>query len=174
LPAEMRQITRREDLQELHAITKSLIGQECWQAILTYPSQLQLHWGERVAYESERLRGEYRGTWVFGAESSRWTLQCRDKAMVSSDDYDSTIKRTIRILAGGMTEEFEVAYPQLTVTVRFNNGCTILLVSDPDWAIEAAEEDPIPDWELFCPDGMWLGVGRGPKYRFQKADQPLD
>ena len=130
MPAEMRQITRREDLQELHAITKSLIGQECWQAILTYPSQLQLHWGERVAYESERLRGEYRGTWVFGAESSRWTLQCRDKAMVSSDDYDSTIKRTIRILAGGATS-VKVVYENTAPSLVQERACDQGRLSPP-------------------------------------------
>jgi len=63
--SDAKRINRPEDLAEVHAITRPLLGEVCRQAILTYPSQLQLHWGERVSYKSERLRGEYRGTWMF-------------------------------------------------------------------------------------------------------------
>jgi hypothetical protein len=101
-------------------------------------------------------------------------LRCGEEAVANSDEDDSVIEQRIRILAGARTEDFEIAYPDLAVTIRLSNGCILLLVPDADWAIEAASEDPIQDWELFYPHGMWLGVGPGPKYRFQRADQPFD
>ncbi len=169
----MKRISRPEDLEEIRAITRGLIGEPCWQAILTYPSQLQVHWGQRIEFESERLRDERKGTWVFGAESSSWTLQCRDKSIVSSDDEDAVIKEKVKILEGARTEEFAVAYPEMTVTIRFSNGCTLLLVPDPPSETDEPDDVTIADWELFYPDGMWLSVGPGPTWRHQRADEPF-
>jgi len=77
------------------------------------------------------------------------------------------------MLEGTETDAFEVAYPDMTVTIHFTNGCTLLVIPDPEVANEATAEEPIPDWTLFSPDGIWLGVGPGPVWRHQRADEPL-
>ena len=71
------------------------------------------------------------------------------------------------------TEEFKVGYPDLTVTIRFSHGCSLLLTPDPEAAGKGSDDEPLEDWTLFYPEGMWLGVGPGPVWRSQGAEEPL-
>ncbi|HEX9410472.1 MAG TPA: hypothetical protein VF986_02090 [Actinomycetota bacterium] len=169
-----RAISGLADLEPIHEIVTSLIGQVCWMVEFTYPSVLNLHWGPEMTFRTP-LGEDKKGTWILDAFGSEWVISCPEgKQVRSHDDEETTRAAAKRTLEGAATTSFDVLFPTLNLRVGFSNGCVLRLWAEEDDAegsvpMEEGIEDEltdveVEDWALFCPNDLYLRFGPGPKW----------
>jgi hypothetical protein len=154
IETQVRNIIQPSDLNQLLQIMNGLIGETCWKAKLSYGDELTLHIGEKIPYSQKSMAGKEKGAWILGTRATQWQLNCLDKVVVSSEDDPELIKNKISIIKENTITNVQISYPNLILTVSFENKCDLILFPNK-------EDVDLPYWEVFTPDQMVIKVGPG-------------
>lgn len=142
------------DLGELKKITNEIIGEVCWRASLSYGSELVLDIGAKIPYSQKSMAGQLQGAWIFGAQATSWRLLKNFETVVNSSDEIEKIKEKICLIENTTVTQFDIAFPDLALTIAFNEKYKLILTPD-------LNDYDLPYWELFTPKQMVLKFGAG-------------
>jgi len=94
-----------------------------------------------------------------------WRLDSDDSPIASSDDNESTITTSLRLLNGESLQDVSVQAPAWDCVLAFSSGLTLRIFCDH------TEKQPSFDgnWEWTSP-GVRISTGPGKKYEFNSKD----
>jgi hypothetical protein len=167
MPIIEQNVTKPDDLDKLHELTKAIIGQPCWNIRLGYGEELKLEIGEQVPYRHPYFAGQYQGAWMLGSRGTDWTLKLPDGMLLNSDDDIEIIKQKIQGIVNTDIVSFNAQYPGFSLVISFSNGAVL--------NIAPSAEDLLFDlayWELFMPENKHLSLGPGSKWTYSRSDEP--
>lgn len=164
IPVKVQEIANFNNLERVKEITKSIVGEICWAARMSYGDELVLHAGARIPYSQKSMAGKEKGSWILGTMITEWQLQCQEKVLFSSQSLPER-RDEIRAIEGTRITAFEIG-TELGLTVEFSNGCQLKLFPDE------GEIGDLPYYELFTPDRMVLKVGKGQIWSYLPSDLP--
>ncbi len=147
-----KQVKEVTDLAQIKNITNKIVGEICWRASLSYGSELVLHIGAKVPYSQKSMAGKVKGAWILGAQATSWRLSENTKTIVTSSDETEKIKQNISLIENTMITQFDIGFPDLGLTVTFNEKYRLIIMPD-------VNDYDLPYWELFTPEQMVLKVG---------------
>jgi hypothetical protein len=160
----VKQVTKATDLEQLREIANRVIGQPCWRASLSYGDELNLHIGARIPYSQKSLAGKEKGEWILGTRGTPWKLDSLSETLTISEDTPEVIKQKAHAIEGTTITSFETSYPELALTITFDNGCKLALMPSPE------DDFDLPYWEMFTPHGMILKVGPSTMWSYTRSD----
>lgn len=132
------------------ARVESLAGVPLLKATFAYGGELRLHFGEPVEYESAKLRGRTRGSWVLGLRATPWALT-RDGTLLSrSFDEPEHVLRQFNEREGSQLTAARVRRADLALTLRFADDAWFMALTEPRRR-RVAEL-----WELLTPGGSFV------------------
>lgn len=165
---DRRTIAQSEDLKNIRAIAGGAIGEECWNAGLSYGDELYLDLGERRQYKSGPMAGKDYGEWQFFARATPWTLVSGTGQMMLSDsDEPTAIKAGIRTIVGARVSSLDFDPLTLGVQWSFDNGHLLKLLKCEDAAVEVTDEIKLACWELITPESKTLQVFSGSHWSYE-------
>lgn len=161
-------VTSPVDLERLQEVTAGTIGEKCWKAYLGYADELILQIGARIPYLSPKLIGKEHGTWTLRTRDTSWKLETTNQVLTTSEDNLASIKQKIQLINDANVATFEVAYPDLALTISFSNDCTLKVLPKPE-----DDNFDLAYWDLFCPpDRSILEVGPNSIWSYTKRGRP--
>jgi hypothetical protein len=160
----VKQVTQATDLEQLREIISGVIGEICWRASLSYGDELSLHIGARIPYSQKSLAGKEKGEWILGTRGSLWKLDSVSETLTTSEDAPEIIRQKAHAIEGTTITSFETSYPELALTITFDNGCKLALMPSPE------DDFDLPYWEMFTPHGMILKVGPSTMWSYTRSD----
>lgn len=159
-------LKQESDLRELEAYIQKMMGQTCSKARLSYGDELQLHFGIMTPSTRKTLSHIKNGQWMLGARASDWIISSSGKAIVSSKDDLSLVKKKIHCIENSVAISFKIGYPTLDLTIEFSNEIQLHIMPD-----ESHDEfSDLALWELFTLDTMYLGVWKNRTWVYMRAD----
>lgn len=160
----VHQVTKSTDLEPLTEITSGALGETCWRASLSYGDELSLHIGARIPYSQKSMLGKEKGEWILGTRATSWRLDSSSETLATSEDEPEILKQKIQAIENTRITALSTSYPELALTVIFNNGCKLILFP------RAEDNSDLPYWEIFTPSGMVLKVGPGAIWLYVRSD----
>lgn len=160
----VHKVTNPTDLKQLREITNGVIGELCWRASLSYGDELSLHIGARIPYSQKSMTGKEKGAWILGTRATAWTIQLANETITTSEDDSDLLKQKVQVIKDTTITELETSYPELSLTVTFDNGCKLILLPNTQ------EDGDLPYWEMFTPERMILKVGPGAIWCYTRSD----
>jgi hypothetical protein len=165
----------------LRLLLEGLVGQPCVKVAFSYGGELLLHFGDRLPYEHPKMQGKARGSWVLGTRASVWKLFLEASGVLigspGSEPHDypnpprisnEEVEAKARAIAGVWVAGTDPLPTRpgdgYALLVRFGDGSHLMVLPSPPDEEDAA--DPVADWELFTPFGMYLQVGPGPTWSY--------
>ena len=94
----IQKITVDEDLSELKQIIRSIIGQICWSASLSYGDELNLDIGGKIPYKQKVMAGKYKGEWILGTRGSEWSLESANGIITSTAEPAEVFKEKVKVI----------------------------------------------------------------------------
>lgn len=150
------------DLGQLKKMTNNIVGEVCWEASLSYGSELILDIGAKVTYSRKSMAGKMKGAWILGAQATSWKLEESTKTIVTSSDETKKIKENISLIENTTITQFDINFPDLGLTVNFNDKYKLILMPD-------VNDYDLPYWEWFTPEQMVLKIGAGAIWSYVSA-----
>jgi hypothetical protein len=161
----VKQVTKATDLEQLREIASGIIGETCWRASLSYGDELSLHIGARVPYSQNSLAGKEKGEWILGTRGTPWRLDCVSETLATSEDAPEIIRQKVYAIEGTTITKLETSYPELALTVTFDNECKLTLLPSSE------DEIDLPYWEIFTPYRMILKIGPSAMWSYTRSDK---
>lgn len=156
---DIQQVKEATDLSQLKKITNKIVGEICWRASLSYGSELVLDIGAKIPYSQKSMAGQLQGAWILGAQATSWRLSENFETVVNSSDEIEKIKEKICLIENTTVTQFDIAFPDLVLTIAFNEKYKLILTPD-------LNDYDLPYWELFTPEQMVLKVGAGATWSY--------
>lgn len=156
------EVKRPEDLAELYALIRPMIGKECWGARLAYGGELTLDIGGRVRRHPRYEQGE----WLLKARATPWWIEPPEDAPGEENDLTALL----RSIEGVTISSLHLHFPDLALRVEFSNGYTLTLTPEEEDDEDDEDGEPLSSWELFAPDHRMLAVGPGPVWTYGRSD----
>lgn len=166
------------DPDELRPLLKRLVGKPflCFRA--SYGDELTLHLGEPVVYESPRMKGRWKGSYILAARASSWILEpgtppgrlfTSDNIVVPDRSPHARTLELAEIEASPTIEPHSLvtaavlapAPGGILLSVTFSDGSNLVILPDRATNPNGGDEEPISDWEIFMPRHRVLKVGPG-------------
>ncbi|MGL5196710.1 MAG: hypothetical protein ACRC8Y_24220, partial [Chroococcales cyanobacterium] len=142
----IQKITVDADLSELKQIIRSIIGEICWSASLSYGDELTLDIGEKIPYKQKVMAGKYQGEWILGTRGSEWSLESASGIITSTAEPAEVFKEKVKVIEGTTITDVETNYPDLVLIVGFSNGYQLKVFPDLE------DDFDLSYWELFTPN----------------------
>jgi hypothetical protein len=140
------------DLKTVRDLTQELVGKVCWGASLGYGEELTLDIGGRVLRLPASVPANEKGEWVLRARATPWWIE---PAACAEGD----VAALLRSIEGVRITKVAIAYPEMSLTLTFDNLSTLRLLPEEP---ATDEHDALAHWELFGPERLALSVGPGP------------
>ena len=154
----------KEDIQQIGAIAKRILGEPCWEASLSYGDELRLEIGDRIACQQKVMAGHEVGAWGFGTRGTDWQLfSSQGIILTSSAENVQVFKEKVKIIEETTITAFETQYPDFILTIGFSNGCELKIFPDLD------DDSGVSYWELFTPDNMLLTLEPGGVWTYTRS-----
>jgi hypothetical protein len=164
-----KEIRASQDFDELERLVQDLVGKTCLRADFCYGGELELHFGDEIAYRHPKLAHKTRGSWVLEAFITPWAYFSEGEPRTSyffgfawqaakgmSRVPEEEVAAALASLSGTRVERADVS-ARTDLTLAFSNGTLLQVFS------RAAEPDPdLPAWELLTPHGNFLQVWGDP------------
>ncbi len=166
------------DLDELRPLLKRLLGKPFLFFRASYGDELTLHLGEPVPYDSPRMKGRSKGSFIVAARASSWVLEpgIPPGRLFTSDDIlipgPSSHARHLELaeievsppIQPGSVVTTAVAAPSpggILLSLSFSDGSSLLILPVQSSDSDHDGDDPISDWEIFMPRHRVLKAGPG-------------
>jgi hypothetical protein len=163
----VHKITKSTDLAPLRELTSGVIGETCWRASLSYGDELTLHIGARIPYSQKSMFGQEKGAWILGTRGTAWRLDSPTEILAGSKDDPEILRQKIQAIENTKITVLETSYPELALTVIFNNKFKLMLFP------KAEEDSDLPFWEMFTPSQRVLKVGPDARFRLLAISSEL-
>ena len=160
-------IRQPSDLNEIRTIAQGILGKICADVDLGYAEELYIYIGDPMPPRATKKRNFVLYEWELASRGTNWQLTRLGNVIVTSQNTSDKIREETQSLKGAQVLSFEIGYPNLGLTITFDNGYEL--------AIQPTSEDAVCDlayWQLFTPTMMLLEVGPGPFWSYTRADLP--
>jgi hypothetical protein len=163
----IQKITVDEDLSELKQIIRSIIGQICWSASLSYGDELTLDIGEKIPCKQKVMAGKYQGEWILGTRGSEWSLESASGIITSTAEPAEVFKEKVTVIEGTTITDVDTNYPDLVLIVGFSNGYQLKVFPDLE------DDFELSYWELFTPNNRLVTLEPGGIWTNRRSDVPM-
>jgi hypothetical protein len=173
------------DPGQLHAHLQQLVGEPFLHLRFSYGDEMTLHFGTARPYDSPRMNGRVKGSYILGMRASNWYLKSSSPPVLVIGSAENAEEGQGRpALTKGQLETGGFVRPGAVVVsavVRpVTNPATAaggfglsLLLSDgsaflvtPEAIPSDSAESPLADWELFTPYERLLRAGPGLEWSY--------
>jgi hypothetical protein len=163
----IQKITVDEDLSELKQIIRSIIGQICWSASLSYGDELTLDIGEKIPCKQKVMAGKYQGEWILGTRGSEWSLESPSGIITSTAEPAEVFEEKVKVIEGTTITDIDTNYPDLVLIVGFSNGYQLKVFPDLE------DDFELSYWELFTPNNRLVTLEPGGIWTNRRSDVPM-
>jgi hypothetical protein len=163
----IQKITVDEDLSELKQIIRSIIGQICWSASLSYGDELTLDIGEKIPCKQKVMAGKYQGEWILGTRGSEWSLESPSGIITSTAEPAEVFEEKVKVIEGTTITDIDTNYPDLVLIVGFSNGYQLKVFPDLE------DDFDLSYWELFTPNNRLVTLEPGGIWTNRRSDVPM-
>ncbi len=163
----LKKIAGNADLTELKQLIRSIIGQICWSASLSYGDELTLDIGGKIPYKQKVMAGKYQGEWILGTRGSEWRLESASGIITSTVEPAEVFKEKVKVIEGTTITAVETNYPDLVLIVVFSNGYQLKVFPDLE------DNFDLSYWELFTPNNRLVTLEPGGIWTNRRSDVPM-
>lgn len=156
------------DLTKIEELIAGIVGDQCWDAYIGYGSSVVLYIRTKTLYLCDYGENKI-GEWIFNSMGTTWYIYSPFHDSSDLNDATVTAEQLLPLVKGAVIISFKITYPDLRLSIKFSNGFVVSITpSSEDESVDIAY------WTLITPDNMFLEVGPGNQWSYNKADEPID